>query len=152
MTAAATRLACVVLALLIFGGCKDEPKEAYERLVFHARMNNETAFLEGFTPQSRRIIKSLLELRRTYGDLVQRDADPYLSLVLEDVEDVEIESIERASPDGKGMIDTKMATLTVTDGKIIRKIQMIETEEGWKIDALDLQTFWSENRQAFVDR
>ncbi len=144
-------LVLVVGLLAVSAGCKDEPKAAYERLVFHARMGNEPAFIEGFTEESRPLVKALLALRRTYGDLVARDSDPYLSLVLEEVESVEIDEVPRTNADGE-KIQVNRATLTVTDGKIIRKIELWETDDGWKIDALALQRFWFEDSSAYLSR
>jgi hypothetical protein len=148
-----TRLiAILVLGLLVFGGCSEEPKDAYRRIVFHAKMGNEAAFLDGFTEDSRKIIKTLLSLRRTYGDLVDRDSDPYFSIVLEEIEDVVIDEKEFRAEDSSDTIERKVATLTVTDGKILRKIRMIEFDDGWKIDATDLQDFWAKDRKNFLER
>ena len=142
-----------VAVLTVLGtGCGEKPEDAYSRLVFHARMGNEEAFLEGFTEQSRPLIKTLLALRRTYGDVVDTDSDPYMALVLEEVAEVSIEEKEIELP---GSTDTelrKVATLRVTDGQIYREIIMIEYEDGWKIDALHLQKIWAENPKRRTSR
>jgi hypothetical protein len=146
----------LLLLLLCCGGCKsDTPEEAYNRLVFNARMGNEEAFIGAFTEKSQRLIRTLLALRRAYGDMVETDADPYLSLVLEEVTDVEIEDREMKEFNDEGesvTVERAVATLTVTDGNIERKLLMIETEEGWRIDALMLQSLWSDDRKNFRTR
>ncbi len=145
-------VACAMLVAVLGSGCGEKPEAAYNRIVFHAKMGNEEAFLEGFTEESRRLIRTLLALRRTYGDLVSRDADPYLSLVLEEIESVDVEEKEMQAEDGVEMVERKVAVLTVTDGQIRRKIRMIQFEDGWKIDALDLQKMWADDRKTFRDR
>jgi len=134
---------------LALSGCGDKPEEAYKRIVFNAKMGNEAAFVDGFTKDSQRLVKTLLALRRTYGDLVRADADPYLAIVMEEVEDVEKTEEEMLGPDGIEKVERKVATLTVTDGKTHRKIRMIEMDEGWKIDALGLQKLWADDRNTF---
>jgi len=144
-------IAAIVLSICILGGCKQEPAEASNRLLFHAKVGNEKAFLDGFTDKSRRMIRALLALRRTYGDLVNPDADPYRSIVLETIESVEIEEREVQADDSLEMVERRVATLTVTDGEIFRKIQMVEYDDGWKINAIELQELWSE-RENFKQR
>lgn len=136
-------------------GCGEKPQEAYNRLVFNARMGNEAAFLDGFTEESGRLIKTLLALRRTYGAHMSSSADPYSTLVLEEVEEVQVEAREfqvRTSDGGLNKIKRDVAILTVTDGKIKRKIRMIEFDDGWKIDALDLQNMWKQDKGSFLER
>ncbi|MFT5430596.1 MAG: hypothetical protein ACI9OJ_001271 [Myxococcota bacterium] len=139
----------IAATLLVFGGCKEDPAEAYNRLVFHAKVGNEKAFLDGFTPKSQRMIRALLALRRSYGDLVNADADPYRSLVLETIESVEIDEMEVQAEGSLEKVERRVATITVTDGEILRKIRMVELDDGWKIDAIDLQEFWAEDRDNF---
>ena len=148
------RVVLIVLTLVLLG-CGEKPKDAYNRLVFNARMGNEAAFLDGFTEESGRLIKTLLALRRTYGGQMSGSADPYTTLVLEEVENVAVESKEfqiRTSDGGLDTIKRDVAVLTVTDGKIRRKIRMIEFDDGWKIDALDLQNMWKQDKGSFLSR
>ena len=134
----------LVMALGACGKSEQSAQEAYERLVFHARTGNELAFLNGFTPQSQRLIRALLSLRRTYGDLVDADADPYRALILDVVDSVTVEERTVTNTENES-VEVSVATLTVTNGDYKRQIQMIETEEGWKLDALELQAFWAED-------
>lgn len=147
-------LSLLVGGLLLLPGCGADQKsaqEAYERIVFHARTGNEAAFLNGFTEDSQRLIKSLLALRRTYGDLVDAESDPYRALVLDTVEAVEIETREVENAD-LTKEERKVATLTVTNGDYKRKIQMVELDDGWKIDALALQEFWADDGSRRLER
>ena len=152
MTRPLFALLALLTLLVVFPGCSESPEEAYNRLVFHAKMGNEKAFLNGFTPKSKRMMKTLLALRRTYSDFVPQDADPYLALVLETVENVEVTEREIQVEDGIEKVERKVATLTVTDGEIKRQIVMIEFDEGWKIDALELQEFWAEDNKRFREK
>ena len=141
-----------LLALLLLGsaGCKEKPEDAYNRMVFYAKMGNEEAFLNGFTKSSAKLVKALIALRRTYGDQVSKEADPLLSLVLDEIQEVEIEKKEFEG-EGVDKIERRVATLTVAKGKVKRKIRMIEFDDGWKIDALDLQELWKD-RKNFLQR
>lgn len=142
-----TRAALGALAalLLVSTGCSDKPEDAYNRMVFYAKMGNEDAFLDSFTKPSAKLVRALLALRRTYGDQVSKEADPLLSLVLDEIQEVEIEKKEFEG-EGVDKIERKVATLTVAKGKIKRKIRMIQYDEGWKIDALDLQELWKDRK------
>ena len=131
--------------LLVSAGCKDKPEDAYNRMVFYAKLGNEEAFLNGFTKSSAKLVKALIALRRTYGDQVSKEADPLLSLVLDEVQEVEIEKKEFEG-EGVDKIERRVATLTVAKGKLKRKIRMIEFDDGWKIDALDLQELWKDRK------
>ena len=144
-------LGVLVGLLLLSTGCSDKPEDAYNRMVFYAKMGNEEAFLNGFTKSSAKLVKALIALRRTYGDQVSKEADPLLSLVLDEIQEVEI---EKKDFEGEGVekVERKIATLTVAKGKIKRKIRMIEFDDGWKIDALDLQEFWKKNRKNYLQR
>ena len=141
------RAVVVIAALLVFGGCKEKPEAAYSRLVFLARAGNEPAFLEGFTTESRRLIQTLIALRKAYGDLVDSRADPYLSIVLETVVSAEVEKKSVAVEGSTETVERDVATLVVTDGKIQRTLHMVRLDDGWKIDALDLQQLWQDKKQ-----
>ncbi|MEC8022974.1 MAG: hypothetical protein VX223_03510 [Myxococcota bacterium] len=150
------RLLRIIISLLLFGsvGCSESEKsaqQAYERMVFHARTGNEAAFLNGFTEQSQRLIKSLLALRRTYGDFIDADADPYRSLVLDVVESVTLDT-EESTDKNTEAVTLNVAILTVTNGDYKRQIRMVEADDGWKIDALQQQEFWAEDRSRRLER
>ncbi len=135
-----------LLALLLVAGlgCGEKPEVAYERLVFNARTGNEAAFLDGFTKDSRRIIEAVLALRRANGDLVDPRADPYLSIVLEQVVSATVEEQDVQVEGSIDKVKRPVATLVVTDGKINRTLRMVQLDEGWKLDALDLQSLWND--------
>ena len=142
----------LLLGLLVTAGCGDDEKEvrkAYARVVFNAKMGNEEAFLDGFTKKSAQLVRGLLALRRNYGDRTNPLADPYTSIVLEEVETVEIKE-EKGRDDEQNEIDVKTALVTVTDGSILRQITMIKTsDDEWKIDALANQKLWHEDSKAY---
>jgi hypothetical protein len=144
-------LAGVLLVLPGCGADQQGAREAYERIVFHARTGNEAAFLKGFTPRSQQLIKSLIALRRTYGDLVDAESDPYRALVLDTVESVEVET-QVVKSDQVTEEERKVAILTVTNGDYLRKIRMVELDDGWKIDALALQDYWAEDDSRRLER
>ena len=132
--------------LAVAGGCGEKPEEAYNRLIFNAKMGNEAAFLECFTKDSRPLVRTMIALRRTYPDFISDSADPYLSLVLEEVTDVEIteRSDDVKKEDGSlEKVTRKVAMLTISDGQgTRRKVRMVRYDDGWKLDALDLQKLW----------
>ncbi len=147
--------------VLLLAACKEEPSKAYDRLVFFAKMGNEEAFLDGFTERSRPLVRTVLALRRTYGDDVNKDSDPYLALVMDEVESTEIEtqSLQRdlhertkTAEEGLEKVERRVATLTVKKGPIKRRVKMIELKDGWKIDAFDLQELWQKDPKAFSSR
>lgn len=144
---AVRRLVLLASVLALFGGCKEKPEAAYARLVFLARTGNEAAFLESFTPESRRLIETLLALRKAYGDLVDNRADPYLSIVLEQVVSAEVTQQDVTVEGSTATEKRDVATLVVTDGKIQRSLRMVRLDDGWKIDALDLQQLWQDPKQ-----
>jgi hypothetical protein len=141
-------IAVTVFVLLVLGGwgCKEDPKEAYERLVFHAKTGNQETFIDGFTKRSRPLIKTLIALRRTYNDQVSESADPYLSLVRENVIDVKVtDAKEKRVCEGQGN-EIRKAVLTIANGnKNSRQIVMYECDDGWKVDAFNLQDFWQDD-------
>ena len=141
------RIVLLSLLLGVFAGCKEKPEAAYARLVFLARTGNEAAFLDSFTPDSRRLIETLLALRKAYGDLVDSRADPYLSIVLEQVVSAEVAQKDVAVEGSTATEKRDVATLVVTDGKIQRTLHMVRLDDGWKIDALDLQQLWQDPKQ-----
>ena len=154
MTTTIVRMGALVLVgFLGMAGCSEPPEKAYERMVFHAKMGNEKGFLSGFTERSQKVVKTMLALRRTYGSQSSEAADPYLSLVLDKVTQVEKSSEKVRACQGESKDETNVAVLTVTnDDETFRKIKMFECEEGWKVDALILQADWDKNPENEEDR
>lgn len=140
-----------ITSVLGCGRAEQGAQQAYERIVFHARTGNEAAFLDGFTDQSQRLIRSLLVLRRTYGDVVDADADPYRSLVMDVVESVDVSQEQGTNAENES-VEFNVAVLTVTNGDYRRKISMLETENGWKIDALRQQEMWAKDSSTRIER
>ena len=141
------RWLAVAVALALFSGCKEKPEEAYKRLVFLARTGNEAAFVDSFTPDSQRLVKTLLALRKAYGDRVDARSDPYLSIVLENIVSAEVSQKDVAVEGSTASVKRDVATLVVSDGKIQRTLHMVRLDDGWKIDALDLQHLWQDPKQ-----
>ena len=109
--------AALLTGLLV--SCSESPESAYKRIVFNARTGNEAAFLKGFTPDSARLVKTMIALKRTYGTQTRSAADPYTSLVLETVTEVRIET------ETLGNEERDIATLDVTDGSRTQSIRMV---------------------------
>lgn len=102
------------------------PSDAYRRMVNAARLGDEDAFLEGFTEESRPLIKALIALSRDY-DVVQED--PYERIVLADVV--------------AETVDGDRATLVIEQGRKTRDLRMKKVDGRWQIDAFELETDWN---------
>ncbi len=130
------------LLLSLAAGCSESPEQAYYRMVAAAKMGHKEAFLEGFTPDSRKLIEALLELSELYS---LRQRDPYRLLVHTDV--IETERAEPERVPGQQEL-REVALLTVQVGRSRRKIKMVKFDRSWKIDAFELESFW-EDRSNF---
>ena len=119
--------------MLMCVGCGESPESAYNRMVFNARTGNEAAFVKAFTPESAKLVSTMIALRRTYGGRIRDKAEAYSNIVLEKVLSVEMSS---ARFEGK---EHKVATLLVSDGRKEQSIRMIKTDDGWKVDVKELQ-------------
>lgn len=137
----ALALACLALAA---AGCSQSPQDAYYEMVAAAKMGDQDGFLEAFTAESRPLVEALLKLSDIYG--LERTS-PYTLLVHTEVLEVEEPpaDTEKAATD-----DRPVAVIVVRVGKTgRRRIKMVKEEGAWRIDALDLERFWQEDRTNF---
>ena len=102
------------------------PSDAYRRMVNAARLGDEDTFLEGFTEESRPLIKALIALSRDY-EVVQED--PYERIVLSDVV--------------AETVDGDQATVLTEQGRNTRDVRMKKVDGRWVIDAFELEADWS---------
>ena len=127
------RLLFITGLLLITWGCGESPESAYNRLVFNARTGNEAAFIKGFTPESAKLVSTMIALRKAYGGRVRDKAEAYSNIVLEKV--LSVETVDEKF-EGK---EHKVANLRVTDGRREQSIRMIKLDDGWKVDVKEIQ-------------
>jgi hypothetical protein len=128
------KVTIVVGLVLLIVGCGESPESAYDRLVFNARTGNEDAFVKGFTPESAKLVSTMIALHRTYTGYTRNKSNPYANIVFEKVLSVDVvdEKFE-----GK---EHKVAILQVTDGRREQKIRMIKMDDGWKVDVTQLES------------
>jgi len=142
-----------LVGLLTANGCRlvslvsgvfEGPTDVYYRMVAAAKMGDRETFLETFTSDSRSVIDALLKLSDIYG--AQRNS-PYELLVATEVLGEEPGPPEKVA--GKAE-PAETAILTVQAGRHGKRlVKMLKTDEGWKIDALDLERFWDAKRSNF---
>lgn len=101
------------------------PKDAYMRMINAARLGDEDGFLDGFTDDSEKLVKSLIALSRSYEAV---RADPYERLVFSEVISEQV--------------DGDQALLITQDHRKTREIHMVKVEGEWKIDAFQLEQEW----------
>jgi hypothetical protein len=117
------------LLALAAGGCKRSPTDVYQDLVKAAQEGNVERFTQGFTEESRGVVKGLIELARAYGD-TRKDPLTVIgggTVVREEAGD-------------------EQAVLTIQQGARNRKLLFVKTEAGWAIDLRKLDEFWKDKR------
>lgn len=116
--------------ILLLSACDRGPKEVYYDMATAAEFGDAEGFLAGFTEESKQLIASQISLTEAYG---LKKENPVALLVFPSVDGVEEKDDE--------------AILTVSRGTVEKRIVMVKTEEGWKIDVKRLADFWEEERK-----
>jgi hypothetical protein len=124
-----TALTATVLSLL--AACDRGPKEVYYDMATAAEFGDADGFLDGFTEESKQLVASQISLTEAYG---LKKENPVALLVFPSVDGVEEKDDE--------------AILTVSRGTVEKRIVMVKTDAGWKIDVKRLADFWEEERKA----
>lgn len=117
--------------------CGQEPRDVYLGMVEAAREENVDRFLEGFVPESRGLVKGLIELTGVYSG----DKKSPLSVIGrgEVVEEQDVPCHE----------DARYAVcraLTIRQGGSFRKLLFVQGDEGWGIDLRELDRYWEDRR------
>jgi len=128
------RLAGLVL-LLLATGCAKGPAKTYESLVAAAREGNLDRFAEGFTEESRGLVKGLVDLTSAYGS----DKKNPLTLLGDGTV-----SREEAAPCPANSAFKECAVLVVKQGTRERKVLFVKAPDGWQIDLRALEVFWKD--------
>jgi len=115
----------LAVALFTVSACGEGPAEVYMAMATSAQMGDRRGFLEGFTEDSRPLVEAQISLSEAY-DL--RGNDPVQQLVFPSVLNVETSGDE--------------AILEVARGTVTRRILMVKTDDGWRIDTRRLAEFW----------
>jgi hypothetical protein len=127
----------------VLAACGQSPSDTYINMAAAARLGDREAFLNGFTEDSRKIVKGLASLSEAYG---LRESDPYQKFVFDRV--VKEETFGEGEKSGKYKCDDSCAVVTVQrkgKGKKV-KILMLKKDEGWRIDLAAQQDFWNANK------
>jgi len=122
-----TMLSLVALGLV---ACGKGPKEVYYAMATAAEFGDAKGFLAGFTEESRQLVESQISLTEAYG---LKHENPVALLVFPSVDGVEELEDE--------------AILSLSRGSTEKRIIMVKTEEGWRIDVKRLAKFWDEERR-----
>jgi len=110
--------------------CSDSPREVFENMLAAAQKGDEEKFLDGFTGDSRPIVKSLLQL--SSGARVSR-RNPLQILTASEVTDEVIEG--------------DRAYLTVKDNRGKTRLLMKRDGGKWKFDIFELEKFLREEEK-----
>lgn len=127
----AARLACVIAMVGMVGACGGGgPKQVYFDMATAAEFGDTESFLSVFTPESKMLIESQISLTEAYG--LKRE-NPVTLLVFPAIDEIEEREDE--------------IILTVSRGSAKRRILMVNTDDGWKIDVKKLAKFWEDERK-----
>jgi hypothetical protein len=127
----AARLAGVMAMVGVFAACGGGgPKQVYFDMATAAEFGDTEAFLSVFTPESKMLIESQISLTEAYG--LKRE-NPVTLLVFPSIDEMEEREDE--------------VILTVSRGTTKRRILMVKTDDGFKIDVKKLAKFWEEERK-----
>jgi hypothetical protein len=106
------------------------PQQVYFDMATAAEFGDTEGFLKAFTPESRMLIESQISLTEAYGLTKQ---NPVSLLVFPNIDEIEEREDE--------------VVLSVSRSNAKRRILMVKTDEGWKIDVKKLAKFWDEERR-----
>ena len=138
-------LVILFLAMTFCTACGQSPTDTYVNMSTAAHLGDREAFLEGFTEDSRRIVKGLTSLSEAYGF---KESDPYTKFVFDKV--LKEEKYGEGEKAGSYTCEVPCAVLTVErsgKGKARQtKLLMLETEEGYQIDLAAQEDFWKKNK------
>ena len=136
-------VACVMA--LVGMACGQSPTDTYLNMSTAAQLGDREAFLEGFTEDSRRIVKGLTSLSEAYGF---RDSDPFTKFVFDKV--LKEETYSEGERAGSYECKVPCAVLTVerTRKKKGKQTQLLllETDDGYRIDLSAQEEFWKKNK------
>ena len=125
-------LGWVVMATLgIAAGCGGAgPKQVYIGMTTSAEFGDVDGFLAAFTKESKPLVESQISLTEAYG---LRNDNPATLLVFPTVDEV-VEEGDKAF-------------ISVSKGSAKRKILMVKTDDGWRIDVKLLAEFWDAEKK-----
>lgn len=128
-----TRLGLVLV--LLAAGCAKGPTKTYEALTAAAREGNIERFAEGFTEESRGLVKGLIDLTSAYGS----DKKNPLTLLGDG-------TVSREEPVAcpANSAFKECAVLFVKQGSRERKVLFVKAPEGWRVDLRALEVFWKD--------
>ena len=129
----------LIILLMSLGllGCDQSPKEVYTDMATSAHFGDTDGFLKGFTANSKKILEGMIVLSEAYG---MPGSNPYELLVYDVVVKEELFEKNKKFDDFKCPKPCAMLTVK-SDGKK-KRLLMLQTEDGWRIDIRALDKFW----------
>ena len=117
--------------------CGQSPTEVYTDMATSAHFGDREGFLAGFTKDSKKVIKGMIMLAEAYG---MPGSSPYELLVYDEV--VREDIYDKGKKFDNFKCDKKCAVLRVKSSGKKKRLLMIETDDGWRIDVKRLDKFW----------
>ena len=129
----------VITVLLSVGlfACDQSPQEVYTDMATSAHFGDKDGFLKGFTANSKKILQGMIVLAEAYG---MPGSNPYELLVYDEVVKEELFDKDKKFDDFKCPKPCAMLTVK-SDGKK-KRLLMLQTDDGWRIDIKALDRFW----------
>ena len=101
------------------------PSDEIRRMVSAAQLGDESGFIAGFTPESAPMISALLSLSESYGHI---RVNPITRIAEAELVDETIEG--------------DRAVILLQSRNKTRELPMIWTDDGWKVDAFEMDSQW----------
>ena len=101
------------------------PSDEIRRMVSAARLGDETGFVKGFTPESGPIISAMLSLSKSYGHV---RVNPIKRIAEAELVDETINGDE--------------AVVLLQYRNKTKELPMKWTDDGWKVDAFEMDQNW----------
>jgi len=125
-----TRHLALLLVVLALAACAEGPEATWARALQARRDNDPAAYLACFTTRTRKVLANLEAFQQSTRKGLPWLKDPYVLL-------------PEQGPTQPARVDGNVATLRVGDGK--RELEGVLVREAgeWRIEALELPTFWA---------
>ena len=137
MKALALKLGLTLVVVVVVSACGESPTEVYTNMATAAHFGDKDGFLAGFTEDSEKVLKGMIALTEAYG---MPGSNPYELLVFDEVTREDVFDKGKKFDDFK--CDKKCAVLAVRSTNRKKRILMVETDKGWRLDVHKLNKFW----------
>lgn len=120
----------LLLVLLALTGCAAGPEATWDRALQARRDKDRAAYLACFTTKTQKVLQNLDAFQATAKKDLQWLKDPYTLL-------------PEASPTGAPKVDGNVALLRVGSGKKEIEAVLVREAGQWRIEGLELPSFWA---------